>query len=168
MRVNPFIAAIAVGLSFAYFYSSASGTEKEIPALNQAVLQFAIDHRGKQVGNGECWTLAADALSHAGAARPGRNHVPLGEFGRELTQGEALLPGDIVQFEHAKFVHKTKKAITNMSMEHHTAIVSEVDGTHITMLHQNYNGEKSVGSVVINLADRTEGSVKFFRPKPKK
>lgn len=38
-----------------------------VPLLNQAILSFAKAHLGEQVGNGECWTLAADAMTSAGA-----------------------------------------------------------------------------------------------------
>src|SRR5688500_5912979 len=34
----------------------------DVPDVNLKVLAFAREHVGQQVGNGECWTLAADAL----------------------------------------------------------------------------------------------------------
>ncbi len=127
------------------------GETTEVPALNKRVLQFALDQQGKQVGNGECWTLAADALSAAGAQRPGSAGVPVGTFGRALGQGEEILPGDVVQFTAAKFVHKTKQGSTWKSMQ---------------QLNQNYNGQRIVGPLSIDLSERTQGTVQFFRPSP--
>ncbi len=142
------------------------GETTEVPALNKRVLQFALDQQGKQVGNGECWTLAADALSAAGAQRPGSAGVPVGTFGRALGQGEEILPGDVVQFTAAKFVHKTKQGSTWKSMQQHTAIVYEVHENHIKLLNQNYNGQRIVGPLSIDLSERTQGTVQFFRPSP--
>src|SRR5262249_17997601 len=94
-------------LSLAFFPAGAHGEGRDLPELNRKVLKFAEDHKGEQVGNGECWTLAAEALSSAGAQRPGANGVPVYIFGRKLDSEEAILPGDVVQFEKAKFVHKS-------------------------------------------------------------
>ena len=44
--------------------------DKELPAVNEQVLKFAEASLGKQVGNGECWTLADQALASAKAKRP--------------------------------------------------------------------------------------------------
>jgi hypothetical protein len=144
------------------------GEQKKLPELNAKVLQFAEDHIGTQVGNGECWTLAAEALGHAGAQRPGRDGVPVSIFGKKLDPEVAIQPGDVVQFEKAKFVHKTKNRWSSSTMPHHTAIVAEVNGKNITLLHQNFGGKKIVGKKTINLDEQTEGTVEFFRPQPKK
>ena len=37
-----------------------------VPPVNQRILRFATDQRGQQVGDGECWTLADQALKAAG------------------------------------------------------------------------------------------------------
>ncbi len=42
----------------------------EIPELNKKVLQFAKDHLGKKVGDGECAVLAVQALQSAGRRTP--------------------------------------------------------------------------------------------------
>jgi len=59
----------------------------QVPATNIKVVKFAESHKGKQVGNGECWTLAAEALAAAGAPRPGADGVDVFDFGRKLTEG---------------------------------------------------------------------------------
>src|SRR5437660_1228712 len=38
--------------------------------FNPKILEFGLAHVGTQVGNGECWTLAAEALDYAGAKPP--------------------------------------------------------------------------------------------------
>src|SRR5262249_12684357 len=106
VKLSP-ILLLPTAVVLATLLPGARGEEKDIPELNSEVRKFAEDYRGKQVGNGECWTLAADALTAAGAQRPGVKGVPVSVFGRELKRGEAILPGDVAQFEKAKFVHKT-------------------------------------------------------------
>jgi|SRR6185369_12435649 len=141
--------------------------EPALPDLNRKVLKFAEDHLGKQVGNGECWTLAAEALAEAGAPRPGAMGVAVNDFGRKLGAREKILPGDVVQFEKAKFVHRTRTGTSTQTMSHHTAIVAKVQGKTIALLHQNHGGKRTVGTGSINLDERTEGTVEFFRPRPK-
>lgn len=140
-----------------------------IPELNMKVVRFAETHKGKQVGNGECWTLAAEALASAGAQRPGADGVDVCDFGRKLGRGEAILPGDIVQFEKVQFTRKdpTGKAPPVVSaFPQHTAIVTRVEGRTLTLLHQNFGGRKTVERIVINLDDLTAGTVTFYRPRP--
>ena len=135
-----------------------------VPKLNQKVVQFARTRMGKQVGNGECWTLADLALRFAGARRPGRDGLELYAYGRKLASRDKLLPGDILQFEKAEFYHKDQFGWSSHSMPHHTAIVYKVSGTKVTLLHQNVGGDKLVKTTVINLAERTKGTVTMFRP----
>jgi hypothetical protein len=168
---NVKVAAVTLGtcaVVATYFLAAAHGQGKDVPELNRKVLKFAQDHTGEQVGNGECWTLAADALAHAGAQRPGVNGVPVNTFGRKLDPKSAILPGDVVQFEKAKFEHKTETATSWQTMPHHTAIVSKVDGKTISILHQNYAGKRTVGAGEIVLTELTEGTVEFFRPVPRR
>lgn len=48
----------------------AAAKKSEVPALNQQILDFAVKHLGTQVGNGECWTLADEAMRSANATHP--------------------------------------------------------------------------------------------------
>jgi hypothetical protein len=139
-----------------------------LPDLNRKVLKFAEDNQGKQVGNGECWTLAVEALAYAGARPPGAKGVGVYDFGRKLDDGEKILPGDVMQFEKAKFVHKTATGSSWVALPHHTGVVAKVEGMKISLLHQNYKGKRTVQLTTINVDERTEGTVQFFRPIPKK
>ncbi len=158
-------------LLIACLLTASQGAGPMIPPLNLKVVKFAEEHKGKQVGNGECWTLAAEALTSAGAQRPGADGVGVLIFGRKLTAKEAILPGDVAQFANAEFVHKDpagKAPPVTTTFPTHTGIVSKVVGTEITMLHQNFAGRKNVAAIQFNLAERTGGQVDFFRPLPAK
>lgn len=169
----------------------AKGKAKDaLPALNAAVLEFARKNLGEQVGNGECWTLANDALRAAGGkSSPSYTDYPakgdyvwgVGVSGVSVADGKrteesgaaklAPLPGDIVQFRDAKFVGARPGGGTyTMTASHHTAIVAAAspDGKTLMVLHQNWAGKKTVGEATIKLADLKEGWVKVYRPLPAK
>ena len=134
-----------------------------VPELNQKVLAFARQNLGKKVGNGECWTLAADAISAGGGQRP-RDYV----HGRELRPGETVLPGDIMQFESVRL--ENSKGWRTLGSPHHTAVIQSVSGKTYGILHQNTGGGeagKKVESVSINLADLKSGTIKIYRPRRK-
>ena len=84
------VLVVAGWLGQSILAAQAVGPEASLPELNQKVLNFAVEHIGQQVGNGECWALAAEALEAAGAEPP-QGLV----FGRELKVSEPWLPGDI-------------------------------------------------------------------------
>src|SRR5260370_41903892 len=99
------------------------------PALNQKVLQFARSQMGRQVGNGECWTLADQALRVAGAHRPGTAGYGSYVFGKRISR-QALQPGDVIQFEGVTFTHTDPNGSwSSNSFPHHTAIVAAVRGS---------------------------------------
>ena len=138
------------------------GDEVKVPPVNAAVLKFAQDNSGEQVGNGECWTLADSALAAAKARRPNRGEYGPFVFGRELGAKETVLPGDVAQFTNAKFVSKNGWA----EMPQHTAIISGVNGTRFEALHQNWNNVRRVGKLQFDLSELTRGKVQFYRPQP--
>lgn len=123
------------------------------------VLHFAEKSFNQQVGNGECWTLADAALRHGSAGRP-KNGAG---FGRLLGPGEDPSPGDIVQFEGARF---EPTATSFFVMPHHTAIVSEVHGRQrVVLLHQNFGSSgKRVSRLPLDLGTLTAGTVDVYRP----
>lgn len=138
-------------------------TEKElqlsdhIPELNEKVVEYALSQKGKTVGNGQCWTLAAEALKQAGARRSGAYG-----FGKQLGPRDAILPGDVLQFEEASF-----RAPSAASMPHHTAIVAEVLGPEtLKIVHQNFGrAGKTVSLLTIDLQGLVSGSVTIYRPR---
>lgn len=150
------------------FAPDARSEDQELPELNVKVLKFAEEQKGKKVGDGECWTLAADALTKAGAQRPGIDDVPVYEFGNKLNTDDEVFPGDVVQFEKVKFARKTKNEFYEQTMPRHTAIVAKVKGKKLTLLHQNFGGKQTVEMGAVDLADHKEGTIEFFRPRRKK
>ena len=141
---------------------AAFADDKKLPPVNEEVLKFARASTGKQVGNGECWTLADQALAAAKGKRPGRNGYGTYVFGRELKADEAILPGDIVQLMQAKFVAKNSQ----FEMPQHTAVVTQVDGSKIEILHQNFNNSRQVAEFSFDKTELTKGKVTFYRPQP--
>ena len=133
----------------------------DVPDLNLKVLEFAREHVGQKVGNGECWTLANDALKAAGAK--GADGYT---FGRELRDGEPALPGDIVQFTSVRLEHANGSWQT-LGHPNHTAVVVQAEGDVYQVLHQNMGGVKIVGPAKLNFAAKTEGKIQIFRPVPK-
>jgi hypothetical protein len=127
---------------------------RRIVNLNRGVLDFAQSKLGQQVGRGECWDLANEALIAAGA-QPANGYT----FGTVVTQP---IPGDIIQFYNARF--ESNGSWHQMGSPHHTAIIEKVQGNTITMLHQNVNGNRTVQRMTLDLSTKTSGSYTFYRP----
>jgi hypothetical protein len=151
-------AALVVLIGLAAPASAAADT------LNEKVVRFARDHLGEQVGNGECWTLVDGALRFAGAHRPGTRGYGTYVFGRKISAA-ALTPGDIIQFEGVRLERRTASGLQSwQNLRHHTIIVARVQGSRVTVLHQNYAGSRVVQETTLDLADVVRGSVVYYRP----
>jgi hypothetical protein len=129
--------------------------------LNDAVVSFAMANLGTQVGDGQCWTLVDQALKAAGADTSGDAACiwgnPIGL--------DAIVPGDVLQFENVRFQGATPGGGWYFQdFPHHSAIVYSVDGTKITMLNQNVNGDMTVQFTTIDLADWQSGTISAFEP----
>jgi len=128
-----------------------------LPPINRAVLQFAEQSLGKTIGNGQCWTLGAEALK-AADARPPDMYV----FGRELGPRESALPGDIIQFTSARFEGSHWWLL--LGTPNHTAVIQKVESkTVYFILGQN------PGPVALKKIDfqyLKSGSYKIYRPLP--
>lgn len=159
----------------------------DVPPVNEKVLDFAKKNLGEQVGNGECWTLANNAvLAAGGKSSPSYRDSPAtgdyvwGElvFGVSAKGGKqteaagkkAVAPGDVVQFRDARFSGPRPGGGTySMSADHHTAVVAAVapDGKTFQILHQNWNGKKTVAEATLDTRDLKEGWIKVYRPQPR-
>jgi len=131
----------------------------EVPKLNERILAFALSHLGEQVGNGECWTLAAEALKAAGAEPP-RGY----KFGDPVDL-DKLLPGDILQFTSAVF--EEPNIIKYFGFPNHTAIVYKVEGSRIHILQQHVGDTKVVMFGDVDLSTKTSGDVEAYRARPR-
>src|SRR6266545_3177081 len=154
---------IALALGLALLATAAHADE----SLNQRVVQFAADHLGKKVGDGECATLIVEALRTTGAAAPVGDSEGRFTFGKPIER-KALTAGDLIHFEKARFEHKSADGgFSWAEFPLHTAIVQRVQGTRVTLLHQNYGGKRTVQRLTLDLADLKRGTVAYFRPQPR-
>jgi len=156
-----------------------SGAPKE-PTLAEKILTFCTQHKGEKVGDGECSSLADNALKDAGAKgrsaeKPNKGDYVWGEPVYTQVTGEAkpqgkltdIKPGDIIQFRDVKLAGKEANGWTyTMSFGHHTAVVAAVEngGATIRIFHQNYGGKRVVMDGVLHPADLKEGWLRFYRP----
>lgn len=156
-------------------------------SLNSVVYNYAASKIGQKVGDGECATLAVEALKAAGA----KNFWQLGPTGNDadyvwgsrvatINQTNKstanIAAGDIIQFRNVS----TFKKITfpnggwrteTASYNHHTALVERVSGTEIYLLHQNVgdsgkapDARKIVQRGTIDLNNLTGGTMWVYRP----
>jgi hypothetical protein len=127
--------------------------------LNRAVVEFVRKRLGQAIASGDCAAAAEEALKNAKARQWGVYH-----WGRQLGDQEAWLPGDIIQFEGAKFAAENGNVYQDFP--HHTAIVDEVDSPQkVHVLHQNFGkAGKIISRDQLNLSHLKCGTVVFFRP----
>ena len=127
-----------------------SGNAKQSTAtLADQILAFARRHRGRRVGDGQCFALADGALRGAnarsaadyGTVTPDADY----QWGSSVALAD-LQPGDVVQFRDYVFervvVTRDSSGTTTDELTgdrpHHTAIVESVDGNGaVTVLEQN-------------------------------
>ncbi|KAG7817178.1 hypothetical protein KL928_003913 [Ogataea angusta] len=136
-------------------------------------------HKGKKVGDGECWTLAHDALQrgcgkHAfvssGLVHGALLSTVTGKQGgpeiRKEPVSDTIKRGDILQFANCCFRYPNKALF--YGSPDHTSVVSHVTGSselpRLQVLHQNVNGEKLVIEESIDLETLVEGTIKVYRP----
>ena len=133
-----------------------------VPPVNERILRFATDHRGQKVGDGECWTLADEALKAAGALHPDTD-----VWGRLSVAGESVLPGDVIQFTSVRLSHGG--TTTNLGNPNHTAIVEQVKAPHVyVLIHQNVDGGSPVKETIADLTTKLSGTFIIYRPVPEK
>lgn len=150
---------IVGGIAFPNF---ALATSDSLPDLNQKIIAFVDSKMKKKVGRGECWDLAAFALNEAGAAWNGKL-----KFGRLLNpKTEAILPGDIIQFEGVKIKFEKDGMKYKQTFGHHTGIIYSVNSPlQFDIANQNTSQHgKKVSLTPVNLGDVTSGKYFIYRP----
>ena len=120
------------------------------------IVEFAVQHIGEKVGDGQCWGLANLAYRHAGIRHRG-GYV----WGRRIHwQTEGVRPGDIIQFKNARYPY----AYTD---ENHTAIILKVAGrSSVKVAHQHWNNIYRVTTTTIPLTYLRSGSQTVYRYEP--
>ena len=140
----------------------------QVPTLNQEVLSYSKSKKGLKVGRGECWDLAQQALTYAGARNStdyrsqtrNENYI----WGEQVSLNQAK-PGDVIQYRN--FEGTMRKTQANGSWRelrfeasHHTAILAKplAHGAW-EVFHQNNQGQQFVTRDTIFLQDSeyTEG-----------
>jgi len=153
-------------------------TKRADPAreLGNTIVGFAIRAQGREVGDGECFSLADQALTYAGAISAAyySEITPDGDYiwGRPIRLADAR-PGDILQFRNYHIqrrvtmtTHGDDGAISQMQSQeieerdHHTAIVTANYGTSLAIAEQNV---EPLGRVVqqntIDIASSTKQDI---------
>ena len=172
--------------------TQAGAVQTQTPAAQndgQAVLDYARGKEGEVDGNGECFTLADEALKQNGfktASDYGRV-TPNADYkwGKPVKLDESK-PGDVLQFRNYKNKTTTNDADGGSSWEtqerpHHTAVVVANDGHgNITVLEQNAPEGSPVTERVLHFGNgttqnedgssttqKTTGTVKAYHPEKK-
>jgi len=113
------------------------------------VVTFAKNHMGQQVGNGECWTLAHDALEFVqgtvarrcmGSSGTIHGQCVYARDGGKMVTGdlESVRTGDIVQYLECKFERRVNGRVVQFSSAgapDHTSYISPVSSPSRKMDH---------------------------------
>jgi hypothetical protein len=125
----------------------------EIPVNMEAYCKRQL---GKQVGNGECWTLADEAFKACNLQRPGGDGRV---WGRLLDlKKDKVQAGDIVEFRSAKFSNGF------FTGPEHTAVVVKGGRRGIVVAEQNWGGNKTVRENEIDPNSLISGKIMVYRP----
>lgn len=133
-----------------------------IPALNQRIVDHVRAQEGKQVGRGECWDLAADALNATGAKWDGQYG-----FGRMYNpKKEPMAVGDIIRFQNVNMERRTTEGTERFSFMEHTAVIVEVKSTdEFVIMHQNFGpAGRKASTLLIRPSEMVKGRLLFHRP----
>jgi hypothetical protein len=164
---------------------SAKAQPKADAHLGAKVVEFCKAKVGQTVGDGECGTLAQEALAYAGAAgvavgkdNPGPGDYVWGElvFVLEVRDGKRVRepkdgtakPGDIVQYRDAMLPSTFKGRGALFLTPHHTAIVAEVKRNgDLVVFEQNVGGTREVVKSTQTIGGLRQGWLRVYRPVPK-
>lgn len=120
-------------------------------SMNQSVITWARGRLGQQVGRGECWDLADQALRQAGAHSSDSTQSDADyKWGADVKLAD-VIPGDVLQFRDYSITTTTtttttfpdgssvvEEEVATVGRPHHTALVDGNSGSGwITILEQN-------------------------------
>ena len=130
------------------------GGEPSATALK--IVDFAKKNKGKRVGDGECWGLVNLAYRSAGIRHRGGR-----AWGRRVHwQKEGVRPGDIIEFEYARYPYAYTDA------NHTSIILKVVDKDSVLVAHQLWNGVNRVTTTTIPLTYLRSGRQTIYRYGP--
>jgi hypothetical protein len=140
--------------------------------FGENVARWAEAKMNQQVGDGECWTLAKQAIEQGtqGAAMSSIGYIHGDLIYQQIATQRGLVReeirrGDIMQFTEAKFESRSPAGMSYASAGNpgHTSVVSGVSGNVIYVVHQNSGGVKRVQQGTYTLEDMVAGEVKVYR-----
>lgn len=148
---------------------------------SESIATWCEGQKGTQVGNGECWTLANNALLATGHSLSGRGLEPpmssqsyvhgscilaLSQPGANTKpiQTCAVQRGDIMQFLTARFEAPHGRSWKTAGAPDHTAVVVGVDADgSFRVLEQNTGGVKIVVDGRYDVRELVSGEVRVYR-----
>ncbi|KAK9390384.1 hypothetical protein V1515DRAFT_590175 [Lipomyces mesembrius] len=156
---------------------SASDLDAAATSFGENVAKFVEANVGRQIGNGECWTVAKESLKASGAMEScGFIHgVEIwssnSATGARSGDEEMLRRGDILQFNSARFRSSgpSGRIVEEkyVGAPDHTAVIVAVHSVAplvVTVLEQNVGGVRSVQQGSYVFSEMTDGSVAAYRP----
>ncbi|KAK9433940.1 hypothetical protein V1505DRAFT_360855 [Lipomyces doorenjongii] len=156
---------------------SASDLDAAATSFGENVAKFVEANIGRQIGNGECWTVANESLKASGAMEScGFIHgVEIWSSnpatGARSGDEEMLRRGDILQFKSARFRSSgpsgRRVEEKYVGAPDHTAVIVAVHSAApivVTVLEQNVGGVRSVQQGSYVFSEMTDGSVAAYRP----
>ncbi|KAM3070750.1 hypothetical protein ACMFMF_008198 [Clarireedia jacksonii] len=145
------------------------------------VAAWAEAQMGTQVGNGECWTLAHEALKHVARECAARGEEPCmssqsyvhGYLIYEFKDGVAeprggvreagVVRGDVVQFLSSHFKDARGGQKWAGAPDHTSVVVGVEPNGVVKVVEQNVGGVKKVMKGEYNMAELVKGEVRIFR-----
>ena len=141
--------------------------QESIPDINKKILSYVETVIGTTVGQGECWDLADQALTSAGARFDKTSQKTIYIYGQMYNpEQDEILPGDLIQFENVTVSYKDGNMILTENYKHHTAIVYRINNDKsLKLAHQNtgFAGRK-VALSDLNLDHIKKGDMYFYHP----
>jgi len=144
-----------------------SYAQESIPDINKRIITYLESNIGETVGHGECWDLADQALTSAGAQFDKSSQKTIYIFGKMYNHDvDNILPGDILQFEGVTVSYKNGNMSFTENYKHHTAIVYRINSDKsLQLAHQNTSfGGRKVALNDFNLQNVKKGKIYFYHP----
>jgi hypothetical protein len=128
------------------------------------IIKFCSDNWDKQVGNGECWSLAYEALKSIEGCFFSQRfvHGCLVYSSKPGSFNDRPRKGDIIQYRNCKFAGKWGSS--KIGIPDHTAILISIIGDKITVAEQNMGGINRVRKGKIILSELVDGELQIYRP----
>ncbi|KAK9347632.1 hypothetical protein V1522DRAFT_401486 [Lipomyces starkeyi] len=156
---------------------SASDLDAAATSFGENVAKFVEANVGRQIGDGECWTVAKESLKASGAMESCGFIHGVEIWTSNSTTGvrsgdEAMLRrGDILQFKSARFRSSGQSGRIveekYIGAPDHTAVIVAVHSVTpvvVTVLEQNVGGVRSVQQGSYVFSEMMDGSVVAYRP----